>query len=249
MIPAFLYVLGCGGLTGEPTWEQRGHWELDPPPIPDADCPAPIVAVPHARVLDLHVVVARGVAERDVHWHVAWARVWWASQGVAVKVSGWREHAGSDPVLVQGASLAEVVSPLRGVLLEPAPAGHVRLVVLPRLASEGSPAARWFDPLLGLTVSPHHQRRRRTVGDDPGGVVLSALGLPEAFTPTVWLSMEALDALPQERSRFVLAHELGHAMGLSHVTERGRLMGPGFPRCAPTLSDDERRWVQQAREE
>lgn len=218
--------LGCWG----------PDWTTAPEPLPDDGCVVG-TASPIEDTLRLTVVVGRGRSPREAAWHIRWARHTWATQGVEVTVSGWR-WGPSAPVLGRGETLAKVLAPVRPVLLrQDVPVGTVQVVMVPTLALPQSPAAQWFDPLLGLTVSP---AQRDGWTEDPAQAVLDALDLPEVFVPTVFLGLDPLASLPQERARFVLAHELGHATGLSHVSAYGNLMGPGLPRCPPSLTPHQR---------
>lgn len=45
------------------------------------------------------------------------------------------------------------------------------------------------------------------------------------------------DALDGDAAAIAIAHELGHSIGLVHVTDRGSVMNPGNLTIAPTAAD------------
>lgn len=205
-------------------------WFEAPPEVAGAECaswaPAPAVR----REVAVSVALGRGVPVEQAVWHTRWAAAVWRQWGVRLFARGrWRRVSGA-PIFAgtPEGSLQDVVAPLAGYL--DGPPADVRVVVLPALAEPGSPAARWFDPLVGFTLVPEAVR-----GHDELAQALRAIGVSEQVVPTVFVGLDTLSALPRERSRFGLAHELGHALGLPHVAAPDNLMGPGFPRCLPEL--------------
>jgi len=230
MLITALFLVACG---------RAPDWFGAPPPVSNIGCPtdAPEAALGLEWTVQVHL--AQGIRVDSALRHTQWAADWWSPRGVSLTAARpWRRVADA-PVLADGPDEAAVFAPLGaavGALDSEASAIHV--VFLTQLAAEDSPAAHWFEHLTGLTVSP--SLLAQSPPEDPTRLALAAAGVDGGFRPTIFVGLEALDALPEERARFVLAHELGHAAGLPHTSERGNLMGPGFPRCRPTLDDAQR---------
>ncbi|MEO0603270.1 MAG: hypothetical protein AAF211_17660 [Myxococcota bacterium] len=200
-------------------------WLDEPAPLGDADC-APDTqgsTPPIGVTLPVRIRVGDGLDPAEAAFHTRWAGAYWRRRGVTLTVAApWRRTRDAEVFRESAADLAALVEPLRDHLTRPVQP-WVDVVFVSRLAMPASPAARYFQPLVGFTVA------------DPDLPALRAVA--QGATPTVFVSLEALRRLPRERARFVLAHELGHAMALGHVEARGNVMGPGFPRCAPGLDE------------
>ncbi len=88
----------------------------------------------------------------------------------------------------------------------------------------------------GLGFSPEFVSLLRASGDATAS--FDALDLPAEFTPTVFLDEEALARF--EHTDNVVAHELGHALGLLHTDEPGNLMNPEVAEsCRAWLSKEQ----------
>jgi len=137
------------------------------------------------------------------------------------------------------AATAELLlSPIRSFLSAHAahdaePAQVVQIVLLHRISAPAAAATRALPGLRGLAFDGHGAATdlplelRNALGDASG-------------PPTVFVSVADL---PPEGSGIVdttLMHELGHALGLTHVESPTNLMSPSPHRCTPVLTPSQR---------
>lgn len=88
--------------------------------------------------------------------------------------------------------------------------------------------------IVGLGLSP--ALFERATANDPSSPLYRVLGVGTTFTPTLLVGHETIvDAL--EYPDAVIAHEMGHALGLPHLEEDGNLMEPYLDTtCRGTLT-------------
>ena len=92
--------------------------------------------------------------------------------------------------------------------------------------------------IAGLGLSP--KVFREIAGDDSSKNLFDAIGLPEDFTPVLFIGHTDIKAKAKAAS-VVVAHELGHCMGLQHTKIPGNLMTQysASNACRPELDNDQ----------
>ncbi|MEQ1568871.1 MAG: hypothetical protein ABMA64_24750 [Myxococcota bacterium] len=224
--------IGCASI---PDWFHRST--LDTPP-----CGGGVAQVPGSATVWVHV--SRDADPDSALAATQAAASWWAGAGLDLSAAGTDritlpEVLGGD--VTRGDGIERVLDPLAGWFAAPHPHGDVDLVLVRDIAGPRSPVSRDIGDLVaGFTVSP-------ALAEDPlSAAILARLG-PRPH-PTIFVSTDALSALGPDRARWVVAHELGHALGLPHDPEPGNLMFAEPSACRPSLRPDQASAIVAARD-
>lgn len=167
-----------------------------------------------------------------------------ASLNAAARAAGavpGRTPTPSEQAAIDAAVADAIFAPLRRFIASQSspPRSAISVVVLEQIASPD--VAKQLgngSVLVGLGLSP--QLFRDIAEGDSSKDLFTLMGLPADFTPTLLVGHRDIVRLAKTPD-VVVAHELGHAMGLQHTFVEGDLMtqGSGSRSCLPGLTDEE----------
>jgi hypothetical protein len=156
------------------------------------------------------------------------------------------QNAGTDEDAQKRAVGDVMFGPLRDFIMSQSqpPSKRVNVVIVERVASPD--VAKLFEGgvIGGLGLSP--DLFKDIAANDPQKNLFDLIGLPAEFTPTLVIGHRDIVSLAKNPD-MIVAHELGHSLGLQHQTEQGNLMTQGQSRfdCTPGLTTAQ---VEQLRE-
>jgi len=118
------------------------------------------------------------------------------------------------------------------------PRKSINVVVIDQIASPDVAALFKGGVIAGLGLSP--TLFKNVAADDASKDLFELIGVGEDFTPTLFVGHEDVTRLAKSPD-VIVAHELGHAMGLQHTKEPGDLMTQfgASNACLPGLTDKE----------
>jgi hypothetical protein len=118
------------------------------------------------------------------------------------------------------------------------PRKGINVVILGQIASPDVAAQFSGGVIAGLGLSP--TLFKSIAADDPSKNLFELIGLDEDFTPTLFVGHDDVARLAKSPD-VIVAHELGHAMGLQHTKDPGDLMTQyaASRACLPGLTDKE----------
>ncbi len=210
---------------------------------PDAELPT------IGRSLDLALYVGRSVDEDLARSLASRAAVYFGEFGLQVDIAepvrelpyrvmlpAPRDMPATAPQADAGAQAEKLLGRLRGFVSRHAdePGSAIRVVVIDEIAHEDSLAAAGLGTLRGLAISP-------ALAPDRAGLDLREM-FGRDHAPVVLLAPRG----DPEADARVLAHEIGHALGLEHRHHPHNLMTQHEHGCAPLLDDDQAEIIRGA---
>jgi hypothetical protein len=166
----------------------------------------------------------------------------WLLGGTRAEIDAALRSAGIDPDTPPRPELARrarritcrtALAPLIAFLARHGDDEHdsaLRLVVTRRLDAPGSTAAGMLPHLRGLTVGR---------GANASPEVERCLGVTDQTPPTILIALDEIAGRRPGTVDVTLAHEVGHALGLTHADRRNDLMAVEPPTCVPALSAEQ----------
>lgn len=166
-----------------------------------------------------------------VHFVVTERALLVADEPLVVRANPRPTSPGAPPDAPPAAdAVSRAVAPLGALLRRLPEEGPLHVVVLSRLVAPDAEVLAWLGSLDGLAFAA---KPGAAPGDSPGDALATYLP-PRQHAPValVAASPEVADTL---------AHEVGHALGLSHHRDRFNLMAPHRPgTCRPGLDQAQR---------
>lgn len=154
-------------------------------------------------------------------------------------------EAGKEPTKAQEKQLEKLMAdmmfgPLRAFVESQPSNGHVAVVGIRTAASPALESS--FDGVVGgVGISPKLFREVEGTND-----LFTLMGLPQDFTPALFLAHDDIVRFGASKATIV-AHEMGHALGLPHMESSGNVMrqGSSTQPCTPTLTEGQAASIRQ----
>lgn len=128
--------------------------------------------------------------------------------------------------------------PLREMIASHQAPGRVNIFILPEVVAPVlAKSISLQGEIAGIGVSP--ALFARIHADDPQFDLLTLMGLPPDFTPSLFVGSDTVRKYTNLPDNLV-AHEMGHILGLVHQDVTGNLMTQGTPTdCRTTVTDQQ----------